>query len=785
MKIEDVRKILEDDNYIDIAINEYLKFKNSELYKEKIKFEILQNLNKELSNLRITPQNVNELIKKLKDINNEKGPFVYWGELDKLLNLVKNEPEKVSKALNELFDDSIEIVERINNFVNSIAGKIEGIDFSPGTPLIGYLLASYESSRYPIYMDKIFRNFLSDFGIEEKFSDKAEKYYTYLQICNILKDFLEEKGYLKNSNILDIQDFLYCVFSGNYQDLTFKVSLKYLKQKAEFIEMLMQSDQKFIDYINQLDKDYIKKLFEKYSDSEKVNLIRYKVAKELLENKITLNDLEKIKEEVVAKYEKQILKPWNNFRILFPFFYEKYKEKVKIELEKLSEILLENIMKNFPVDIELEKHIVDFYGPQNFGSKRCWLVLYPKRNSSHQKSAQFGFLIYSKYIEYGFYIGNEIEKLNEFRNIKSDFEKANDIERISLTNILGKYKQVFQKFIDVNKKINPPLKEEKDEKDEINWNKKIETRRLFFENNDILLSQISTSLKSGKHIILVGPPGTGKSKLAKEICESYQVEYEFITAVSDWSTFDTIGGYRPNVDGSLYFDEGILLKVLKSKGNEKLKWLIIDEINRADIDKAFGPFFSVLTGDKVTLSLKTDSGKNIKIFPEEENIQEITDDNIYVLPKDFRIIGTMNTYDKTSLYELSYAFMRRFAFIYVGIPKNIDENLVERFLNKWEIEDKTINNINLKEGLTEIWNIINKYRPIGPAIIKDIANFVSLEGDYTSAIILYAFPQFEGVMESKIKQFVKELLSSNIKDFSVNKEVLFNFVEDFFSIDME
>ncbi|MFN4228206.1 MAG: hypothetical protein ACK4F0_08750, partial [Candidatus Ratteibacteria bacterium] len=58
-------------------------------------------------------------------------------------------------------------------------------------------------------------------------------------------------------------------------------------------------------------------------------------------------------------------------------------------------------------------------------------------------------------------------------------------------------------------------------------------------------------------------------------------------------------------------------------------------------------------------------------------------------------------------------------------------------------------------------------------------------GDYTSAIILYVFPQFEGVPENKIRQFVEELKKSTIKDFSKNEEVLKNFVGDFFGISLE
>ena len=45
----------------------------------------------------------------------------------------------------------------------------------------------------------------------------------------------------------------------------------------------------------------------------------------------------------------------------------------------------------------------------------------------------------------------------------------------------------------------------------------------------------------------------------------------------------------------------------------------------------------------------------------------------------------MNTMDKASLYELSYAFMRRFAFIPVGVPRNISEEVIERFLEKWDL----------------------------------------------------------------------------------------------------
>lgn len=328
---------------------------------------------------------------------------------------------------------------------------------------------------------------------------------------------------------------------------------------------------------------------------------------------------------------------------------------------------------------------------------------------------------------------------------------------------------------------------EKIEIPKVSFHKNIHLEGLYFQDEDIIITQIKTALKNGKNIILIGPPGTGKSKFAKEICKSYEIEYKMSTATSEWSTYQTIGGYKQDIDGQLYFDEGIFLTSIKEKETKHPlnRWLIIDEMNRADIDTAFGSLFSALTGDEITLSFKAKSKNNIVIRPQRKNEEYVSPSDFeYVIPRDWRIIGTMNTYDKASLYKLSYAFMRRFAFIPISVPRKICKELIENYLNIWEIEDNGFNNIDLKEGLSEIWSLINKYRIIGPAIIEDIARYVSGLGEYTSAIILYVLPQFEGIMEEKIIKFIEDLCSGNIKEF-INKEMLKNFAEDFFGINLE
>ena len=185
------------------------------------------------------------------------------------------------------------------------------------------------------------------------------------------------------------------------------------------------------------------------------------------------------------------------------------------------------------------------------------------------------------------------------------------------------------------------------------------------------------------------------------------------TATSDWSTHDTTGGYKISRENELVFEPGIFLRCFQTQEDKPInKWLIIDEINRADIDKAFGALFSALTGDDITLPfIKNDNQIKIIGKPKDgDNIEPYK----YFVHDDWRIIATMNTFDKASLYEMSYAFMRRFAFIPVDIPDEINDKLVGKYIDKWELEkDKSI-----ISNILELWNLINKYRKIGPAILR-------------------------------------------------------------------
>lgn len=296
----------------------------------------------------------------------------------------------------------------------------------------------------------------------------------------------------------------------------------------------------------------------------------------------------------------------------------------------------------------------------------------------------------------------------------------------------------------------------------INWNVATVASPCGLVGLERAMQQAISALHSGKHVILLGPPGTGKTELARCICNTLGVEYSMSTATSEWTTFDTIGGYfaMPGSGGaSLDFMPGIVTSAI-----EKNRWLVIDELNRADIDKALGELFTVFAGAPVTLPYqKIVAGEAKQVFIGFDTADPPEECFPFLIAPEWRVLATMNTFDKASLYQLSYAFMRRFAFVYVDAPTQSDFEKLVRDSAKVVDAALTAKGEALKASdlLVEVFapptgsGLDGLDLRMGPAIFFDVLSYLEKRIDSWSAALqlpamlaealsMYVYPQFEG-----------------------------------------